>query len=641
MRKSIWIQIVALLLIVGLVGCSAPIPPSTVPSKTNTSTHVPTISEALETQTEPKTAADVNNDDSTNSDEFKLNEAQRNAIAMLYHLATTTEEIRISKDNRVILEDIYTSLLNEINPGAIDETTQDHLVNIRKVIGEFLNIQSKREQLQYIHNQQKAAAMKEAVPDPLAILSLTKSLNWKKLAINAVFTVVDSYNNYKSASDNADKEFILSGWELDDKEKEVIRKNRDSSFDYMTDIVQQYGSNEDKKALGKLTLNEKAITDFAEMCAIDEVFRKIERLTNKEDTYKLFGNYWLELANCYFEIEDYKKCLECVQKYNDLGIDIFRQDFNIVPVLPKAIVSAQEEYTGEEYISNVKNFADLIEENANDRDWSVRYFAAQTYMDLYAKTNDRTHLEKAYEIVKDNIILLIDGQKELNEAYLGNIEKTTLDEKQAKKLTDKEKKAEQKRIDAYNDSLEEKRKTELPPLYEPLILNCDLLFALAEKLQLEQSEQIKITNILQTETNGVFLSEAVNNKYRFNSVEKDYNVDLSKEKIIIPANLLTQGAKITVTVVDGKDTTTFDDFKIKEVERNEKAKGKKDEVENAKTFKAQYTSKEMSGYKWSSNAKIKIEISNGDTFEPLVLNYKVKKHKGNWIFPDSVTFEKA
>lgn len=635
MRKSIWIRIVSILLIIALTGCSAPTmgpvdsQPQTDSSTTSTTGQEDETTGSTDATENTEDPSDPTTDTETEPKE-ELSSAQKNAIAMLYHLATTTEEICISKNNRVILEDIYTALLNEINPGAIDETTQDHLENIRRVIGDFLNIQSKREQLQYIYNQQKAAAMKEAVPDPLAILSMTNSLNWKKLAINVVYTVVDSYANYKSANNSADQEFFLSGWELDDKEMDVVRKNRDSAFDYMTDIVQQYGSEEDKKALGKLTLNEKAITDFAEICAIDEVYRKIERLTSKEETYKLFGNYWLELADCYFEIENYEKCLECVKKYNDLEIDIFRKDFNIVPILPKAITAARAVYTGDEYIQQAKAFADAIIENANDDEWSVRYFAAQTYMDLFTKTNNREYLETAYKIIKENVAVLIEEQNNLNKAYLADVQKAILDEKQAKKLNDKEKKAEQKRIDAYNDALEDARKKELPPLYEPLVLNCDLLFALAENMEIDDSAKTTISSMLQTEKGGIFLSSPVNNKYRFNPIEANYTIDLSKESVVIPANLLIPGATITITVTAGSETTTLDDFEIKEVKR---------EGNSVDTFKAEYTSKKMKDYKWSADATIKIEIINGNYCNPVILNYKVKEYNDNWIFPDSVIFE--
>ncbi len=141
----------------------------------------------------------------------KKAEKEKNSFSMMYYLAITAEDIRTSKDNRLILDDIYTALLNDINPGAIDEITQDHLNNLRDIIKSYLNISTKRERLQYIYNQNKAAAMRSAVPNPLAILSMTNSLDWKKLAMTAVYTVVDSYSSYKNANDAADKEFLMSG----------------------------------------------------------------------------------------------------------------------------------------------------------------------------------------------------------------------------------------------------------------------------------------------------------------------------------------------------------------------------------------------------------------------------------------------
>ena len=71
-------------------------------------------------------------------------------------------------------------------------------------------------------------------------------------------------------------------------------------------------------------------------------------------------------------------------------------------------------------------------------------------------------------------------------------------------MTDSEKKeaeqafkAEEKRLKAYNKSLKNKRETELPALYEPLILNCDLLFALANDLNISDKEKAEIESICQ------------------------------------------------------------------------------------------------------------------------------------------------
>lgn len=632
MNKSIWIRIIALILVFALTGCSTSTmaPVDTQPSE---STITPVQKETLSTEPEETTEPTaVPTEPPTEPPKEELSAEQKNAIAMLNYLALTTEEIHITKNNRLLLEEIYTSLLNEINPGSIDNITQDHLNNVRDVIKEFLNIEAKREQLLYIYNREKASAMKAAVPNPLAVLSVTNSLDWKRLVTGVAFTVIDSYNNYKSANDNAEHEYFLSGWELDQEESNVILRNRDYTFNYMTDIVQEYGSEENKVKLGKLTLNEKAIENFAEICAIDEVHRKIERLTYVEETYKLFGNYWLELADCYYTTGEYEQCLACIAKYYELDISIFRQDFNIVPILPKAIVAAQAVYTGNEYVTNVQAFADAIVDNASPDEWAVRYFAAQTYMDLYAKTENRAYLEKAYEIIKHNVTELIEEQISLNTTYLQDVQKVTLSNKQAKLLSEEEKKQEQTRIDAYNKALEDNRKLELPPIYEPLALNCELLFALAEELDIDATEKEKIHNILQIDASGIFLCVPLTNRYSFKNIASTYSIELTKDQITIPANLLLQGASISVTVKHGGESTVLDDWTVSSVERTGKT---------VNSFNAYYTSKQMSEFKWSSDAQITIKISYGNYCDPITFNFKVKEYKDNWIFPDTVTFEKV
>ena len=563
-------------------------------------------------------------------DENGLTEQQRNSFSMLYYLAITAEDIRISKDNRLILDDIYTSLLNDINPGAIDETTQDHLKNLRDIIKSYINISVKRDRLQYIYNQDKAATIRSAVPNPLAILSMTNSFNWKKLATSVVYTVVDSYTNYKNANDAVDQEFLMSGWELDDEETATIQKNRERAFDYMVDIVQEYALD------GKLTLNEKAIETFAEICEIESVQQKIRRLESEEETYKLLGNYWLELADCYYQTSQYKKCLGCVDKYNALATGIYRKDYNYVQILPKAIVAAQETYTDDEYISRVQAFTDAIMENTTTEEWSTRYFAAQVYLDLYARTANREYLEAAYNIAYDNVTILLDEQRKLNATYLEDVQELTVPEPDYRFMTEKEKeeaekeyKAEQKRLKAYNKALKDARETELPPLYEPLVLNCDLLFALADEMDISSKEKAEIEDILQTDKNGVFLSKPVNDRYSFTTAKADYSIEFTKDKIVIPAELLTVGAEVIVSVSDGGNSTTFNDCVVSKVMR---------EGDTIDTFKATITSKLMNDYGWTENSKVTVKIINADGDNPLVFKFKVVEFKDNWLIADKVVF---
>lgn len=655
MKTRIMAMLLAILIVLSLVGCGANTTPSmpgnettsisqttttlenTTDDPTNepadTSTESEVTTTPAEETTEPETEPPVVIPPKEQKDEYGLTEQQRNSFSMLYYLAITAEEIRISKDNRLMLDEIYTSLLNDINPGAIDETTQDHLKNLRDIIKSYINISVKRDRLQYIYNQDKAETIRSAIPNPLAILSTTQAFNWKSLVASVAYTVVDSYNSYKSANATVDQEFLMSGWELDDEETATIQKNRERAFDYMVDIVQEYGLD------GKLTLSEEAIETFAEICAIESVQQKIRRLESEEETYKLLGNYWLELAGCYYETSQYQKCLDCVSKYNDLATGIYRMDYNYVQILPMAIVAAQETYTGDEYVSVISGFANSILENTTTEEWSIRYFAAQVYLDLYAKTDDRQYLEAAYNIAYDNVTILLDEQRALNSTYLADVVELTIDEPDYRFMTDAEEEAakqeykeEQKRLKEYNKGLKESRKTELPPLYEPLVLNCDLLFALAEKMNISNTEKAEIEDILQTEKNGVFLSDPVNDRYSFSAGTEDYRIEFAKNEIKIPANLLSAGAEVVVMVTDGGKTTTFDDCTVTKVTRD---------GEIVDTFIAVVTSEKMGDYEWTADSKVTVEINNGTSYDPIVFKFKVIEYKDNWLIADKVVFGEA
>lgn len=284
--KRIYSIALAFVIALSSVGCgtSSEVSSNTSDSSTEGVTETQQNTEATTVATD-KTENEIINETQqsteNNSNTDNETDEQKNSFSMMYYLAITAEGIRTYKDNRLALEDIYTSLLNDINPSSIDETTQAHLQNLRDIIKSYMNISIKRDRLQFIYNQQKASAMREAVPNPIGILSMANSLDWKKLAISAVYTAVDSYNSYKSAGESADLEYIMSGWDLDDEERETIMKNRDRAFDYMVDMVQEYHLD------GLKTLNEKSIEKYAEICAIDNASERIRRLRAEEDSYSL------------------------------------------------------------------------------------------------------------------------------------------------------------------------------------------------------------------------------------------------------------------------------------------------------------------------------------------------------------------
>ncbi len=89
-----------------------------------------------------------------------------------------------------------------------------------------------------------------------------------------------------------------------------------------------------------------------------------------------------------------------------------------------------------EYVKLASNYCQIIHENTQDKDWSLRYFCVLIYMDLYSITKDKTYIDKAYNNARENVNYLVDEQKRLNTEYLSEIKEVKAEKdasKQAKK----------------------------------------------------------------------------------------------------------------------------------------------------------------------------------------------------------------
>ena len=431
----------------------------------------------------------------------------------------------------------------------------------------------------------------------------------------------------------------MSGWELDDEEVATVQKNRDRAFDYMVDMVQEYDLD------GTLTLNEKSIEKFAEICNIESIPERTRRLESEKETYLLLGNYWLELADCYFETDKYEKTLYCVDRYNELATGIYRQDYNYVKILPKAIVAAQNVYANQanQYISRTRTYAEDILKNTpkDEENWSTRFFAAQVYLDLYARTDDEQYLKKAYNIAYDNMTILLQGQRDLNATYMDEVKEVKAEDPEEdpdyKYLSEDEQKEkkeqykdEKKQAKIYNKSLKEERKTELPTLYEPLVLNCELLFALADKIGISDTDKSDIEAILKTKSNGTFISKPINDAYSFSGKKNRYSVEMKKDEVILSADLMTADSSVQITVTQNGKKEIFDDCKVTRVHRKDS---------NIDSFRTTISSKKMKKHEWAADSKVLIEITYHDAYEKTSeYKFSVSEFKKHW-YGDKVVFK--
>ena len=187
--------------------------------------------------------------------------------------------------------------------------------------------------------------------------------------------------------------------------------------------------------------------------------------------------------------------------------------------------------------------------------------------------------------------------------------------------------------------LKEQRKVELPPVSEALYLNIELLFALANEMQVSDEEQKRINAILHENGNEIFLTKALDNRFWFGKKSEDINLDeveisFDGENLSIPAAYIAEGYAIQMTISGGKKDTQIEDWSVKKVKRPKKEK-------ECSEFVVSFESKKAKDYKYHVGDKITIKVDPvADTPDGnITLNYKVKSSKKFGVF-DGIKFER-
>lgn len=577
--------------------------------------------EENETTKDEKDSENLDYDIVQTDESDELTNQQRNAINMLNYITVLTQEINDSKDSRIYLDNAYSSLINNINPNVVDINTENEINDILDSLEAYRMIDVKRERIKYLYERNEANIMREAIPSPLSVLSLAQSGNVLKSAVSAVYMSIDSVKNYNDSKDENELKYIQDDWELDDEEEENVHNSRKKAFSYMIDVVRENSLPEG------YALNENAVSEFVKWKNEDNLTSKIQWFEDHKNTYEKFGTYWLELASDYYDNDEYKKCLNSVIEYEKILNGIFRKDYDYAKIAPKIIISSRQTMNDEDYIKTADKYIEIILKNTDDSDWVLRYFAAQTYLDLYGKTGEKQYLKNAYDIALNSVNVLIGEQQKRNETYMADVIKV----KEPKDATKRQK----KEVKNYNKLLKEQRKTELPPVDEPLYLNCELLFALAEKLDIPSDEKEKIDKILHQDNKSLFVAKTLDDKFWFNKYDKkidinDVDISFDGKKITIPASCITDRFSIAVSI-DG-ESETFNDWKVDKVKR------KGSECED---FIVTLSSMKAKKYEYSVGDKIEIQIYPTKDSEDYYysIDFKAVKAKKLLVFSD-INFER-
>lgn len=573
-----------------------------------------------------------------------LTDAQANAIAMLNYITVLTQDINASKNSRLYMEEAYSSLINNTYPNAVDSRTLSQLTRLLDTMESYRMVAVKRDRLEYIYEQNQAQAIRAAIPNPLGMISAVQSYRPSKIAAALAYMAIDSITSYTTYTSETELQFLKDGWALDDEEASVLHESRKSTFAYMINIVGEYD------LPGDLTLTENSVEEFVKWKNNDNVVSRIQFLESNQTAYQSYGGYWLLLAQSYYDNGNFSKCLDAIHVYEGMNTRIFRKDYELAKVLPSVISAAEEVYSGAEYADAAVRYVQMLLGNTDHNDWALRYYAAQVYGDLFAQTNNDFYLKNAYDIALDNVNYLVSEQQRLNAAYLAPVQKTAVPKDATK--------SEKKQIENANKTLEETRKTELPPVYEPLRLNCDLLFSLADILKISESEQQKIDGILHPNGTPIFLTETLDGQYWFlHDLKLDIantDIEFGGTAIILPATCCTSNTQITVSVqeANAEEPAVLTDWKVASVNRETEGE--------LSTYHAVYTSEQAHHHDWQPGAAIQVDIQpKADANLPIYhfefITEGTKKewydylkvwegHKNNWydyakVWENSVVFK--
>lgn len=638
-NRHAFLSLVALSAISALAGCSA------TRSQDALGSHE--ASDAAQALHEPFTAAtDAEEPDAdapfSSADQLaNLTGVQRNSINMLNYLAVLMQEISESKNSRLLTEEIYSDLINNTSPNAVDERTLTTIESILDTLEDYRMISVKRERLKAIYERAQADATLQALPDPLSLLSAVQSGGLAQLAFAIVYMAADSASSYSSAMNEAENQYLQSGWELDDEESEVVHDSRTEMFSYTVEMVAEY------ELPGDLALTEKAVEQFVERKDAD-IAGRIKYLESNAETYCALGAYWLLLAESYHEHGDWPECLRAIEVYENLSTGILRKDRSYAKALTLAIDAASR-IGGDQSNDLVSRWADTLIANSDIEDWALRYFAAQAYVALYGQTGDSEFCNKAFNTALNNANELLGKQRELNEAFLAPIEKATVEEEPSlldviNIFSESEVEKRKKEIEDYNKMLEEERKTELPPLYEPLVLNLELMRAMAKEGLISEETLLETDEIIH-ESGELFLTAGLDARFTLASgSEKPKtpagSIQFNRSELRVPVAFATLDTAISMEVDDEGEATTIDDWTLSRVDRETE--------DDMASFYAVYTSQTAKDFAYQEGMLVSIDFQVSPSKELASLNkmFKAVQTKEHFweqaaLWDDGIGFEEA
>ena len=283
MKNKIVVLLLAMSMTASIVGCGGNTSPSdaaisTTETEENSVEESDSIAGTLPEEDSEENATTNEDDEIVETDEGEgtedvLSNTQRNSVNMLNYMTVLTQRVNQSPNNQAFLEDVYSSLKNDLYPNAVDSKTQAQSTNLLDTINGYRMISVKRDRLEYIYEQNRAQALRQAIPNPMGLLSAVQSGHILKMAASVLYMAVDAKSSYDAATSQADLQYLKDGWELDDELADELHNSTINALNYMYNMVREYD------LPGDYALNDESVEAFVTWTAKENLVSKPELFT--------------------------------------------------------------------------------------------------------------------------------------------------------------------------------------------------------------------------------------------------------------------------------------------------------------------------------------------------------------------------
>ncbi|MCH3917374.1 MAG: hypothetical protein LKE40_07920 [Spirochaetia bacterium] len=470
------------------------------------------------------------------------------SLALLNQLTLTANQVLEEQDNRLMLDDIYSSLLNNYDPSIIDETTQFYIHELLDDIENFRITDIERQRLQILYEHEETQAIKQAIPSPISIMGMSYMIRDPLRAIVAVVgTASSSVSSYAAAKDSIDLEFMQKNWKLDDQERATIHNLNESIFDYI--IYQTNAGNLNKTD----SLSQESLSEFVKNTNDKIIVRRLQWLLDNQAVYAKLPDYWLALSKTYYENGKYQGCLDALKSYKNLvnNDHIYRKDIKFGQALTRGVVAFGYVCNDPvKYHATILQMLQTILDNTSNDDWLQRYFCAVTYLSIASDdfSDKNACIDKAYVLVRSNIIELSKQQENSLQTYVMPVKK--IPEKKLKAMTKERRDA----VEKDYKQLIKSREHELPPLSPAYLQNIQFLLQIQREEKSSQDEIYKINQIIKQ---SLIVPQLLHSLFNVLPSKSGINLKTNPLRnslvLTLPATFIASDSKIEIKGLDEKD----------------------------------------------------------------------------------------